>query len=198
MFSPLTADLINALRCLPGIGPKSAQRMAFHLLKEAEHQKGKTLATTLALALEKVQHCGACRIYTEAALCDLCQNTKRKSDLLCVVESPLDVVALEQSQSYSGRYYILHGHLSPLDGIGPQDIGIPGLLDMLKKGVVTELILATNPTMEGKATAHYIAAQATALGIKCSRIAHGVPIGGELEFLDSSTLAHALRSREHI
>lgn len=192
----MTNQLIDALRCLPGIGPKSAQRMAFHLLAENSHTKGLMLSQTLARAINEVKHCQTCRIYTEQAQCDLCRNPKRDDRLLCVVESPLDVAALEQTQSYRGKYFVLQGHLSPLDGIGPQDIGIPMLLQHLTKHPVEELILATNPTMEGKATAHYIATQAKRFNLRCSRIAQGVPLGGELEFLDGGTLAHAMLSRE--
>lgn len=196
MFSPLTKQLIDALQCLPGIGPKSAQRMAFHLLESTNRNKGEILATHLQRALLNVRHCQSCRIYTEHTTCELCRNERRDSRILCVVESPADVVALEQTQSYNGKYFVLQGHLSPLDGIGPLDIGIPDLLEKLRKEAIEELILATNPTMEGKATAHYIATHAAGLNINCSRIAEGVPIGGELEYLDGGTLAHALRSRE--
>lgn len=198
MFSPLTKQLIDALQCLPGIGPKSAQRMAFHLLEATHKTQGELLAQSLQNALTHVAHCQSCRIYTEHPICDLCNNTRRDGTLLCVVESPADVVALEQTQTYSGKYFVLQGHLSPLDGIGPQEIGIPILLEKLKKDGVRELILATNPTMEGKATAHYIATHAAKLNISCSRIAQGVPIGGELEYLDGNTLAHALRMRESL
>lgn len=196
MFSPLTKDLIDALQCLPGIGPKSAQRMAFHLLEQNNKNKGNTLAGSLHSAIANVKHCQSCRIYTEETHCGLCRNPKRDPALLCIVESPADVVALEQTQTFRGKYFVLQGHLSPLDGIGPQDIGIPMLLEKLQQEPIKELILATNPTMEGKATAHYIATHASQYGIHCSRIARGVPIGGELEYLDSTTLAHALYSRE--
>ena len=196
MFSPITKQLIDALQCLPGIGPKSAQRMAFYLLEANNRNKGGVLANSLQQALAKVTHCQSCRIYTEHPICDICRNERRDDTLLCVVESPADVIALEQTQTYSGKYFVLQGHLSPLDGIGPIDIGIPTLIEKLQRQAVRELILATNPTMEGKATAHYIATQATKLNINCSRIAQGVPIGGELEYLDGGTLAHALRSRE--
>lgn len=196
MFSPLTKQLIDALQCLPGIGPKSAQRMAFHLLEKNNRSKGELLSVSLQRALANVRHCQSCRIYTEHPICDLCRNERRDGSLLCVVESPADVVALEQTQTYSGKYFVLQGHLSPLDGIGPLDIGIPALLEKLEREPIRELILATNPTMEGKATAHYIATHAAKFNINCSRIAQGVPIGGELEYLDGGTLAHALRSRE--
>jgi recombination protein RecR len=195
MFSPLTNQLIEALRNLPGIGPKSAQRLAFHLLTEKGQAKGLALSAALQQAVERIGHCQQCRIYTEHSLCDICSNPKRKSALLCVVGSPADVIAIEQTNSYSGHYYVLQGHLSPLDGIGPEEIGIPLLLDRIKNSSIDELIIATNPTTEGKATAHYIASHVNSDQTKCSRIAHGVPIGGELEYLDGGTLAHALLSR---
>lgn len=192
----MTKQLINALQCLPGIGPKSAQRMTFHLLESNHKEKATLLASSLEQALTHVKHCHSCRIYTEVDTCDLCRDIKRDATILCVVESPADVIAFEQTQSYNGKYFVLQGHLSPLDGIGPQDIGIPSLFERLDRDPIRELILATNTTMEGKATAHYIATYATKRGIHCSRIAQGVPIGGEIEYLDGHTLAHALRSRE--
>lgn len=194
MFSPLTRALIEALRGLPGVGPKTAQRMAFQLLSESHKTKGLALADALKNAIEKVGYCNTCRNYTEDETCELCNNHKRDASLLCIVESPADIIAIEQTSSYRGVYYVLHGHLSPLDGIGPNDIAIPALLERIKKGGITEIILATNPTMEGKATAHYIAAHA-GTNITCTRIAHGVPIGGELEYLDGGTLMHAFQSR---
>ncbi|MFK3616455.1 recombination mediator RecR [Coxiella burnetii] len=195
MFSPLTKQLIEALQCLPGIGPKSAQRMAFHLIAKSRQAKGLALSDALQSAIRQVGECKLCQIYTEQPLCNICNNPKRDSTLLCVVESPADVVAIEQTQIYSGRYFVLHGHLSPLDGIGPQEIGIPALLDRLRNETIKELIIATNATMEGKATAHYVANHIDHTKIKCSRIAHGVPMGGELEYLDGGTLIHALHSR---
>ena len=191
MFSPLTKQLIEALRCLPGIGPKSAQRMAFQLLSESGKAKGLALAEVLQLAIQKVSRCNRCRIYTEHECCDLCQNPKREDTLLCVVESPADVAAIEQTSSYRGLYYVLQGRLSPLDGIGPSEIGLPLLFQRLQSEPIKELIIATNPTMEGKATAYYIANHIDHNKIKCTRIAHGVPIGGELEYLDGGTLTHA-------
>lgn len=195
MFSPLTKQLIDALRSLPGVGPKSAQRMAFSLLAETSRRHGRILAQALEAALTKVKACQRCRMYTEQSICHICQNLKRDQQKLCVVESPSDVVAIEQSNSFNGVYYVLQGHLSPLDGIGPENIGIPQLFDRLNTENIRELILATNPTMEGKATALYIANHVDHAKIACSRIAHGVPIGGELEYLDSSTLSHAFQSR---
>lgn len=198
MFSPLTKRLIDSLQSLPGIGPKSAQRLAFQLLATTGREKGLTLADALQQALNKVQECQRCRLYTEEMLCALCRNPQREQHTLCVVENPADVFAIEQTASYRGLYYILQGHLSPLDGLGPHEIGIPILLRRLQTEPITELILATNPTMEGKATAHYIASHIDGQRITCTRIAHGVPFGGELEYLDGSTLSHAFRSRAPI
>ena len=195
MFSPLTKQLIDALRVLPGIGPKSAQRMAYQLLSDKGRAKAQTLSSALQEAIQAVKHCIRCRQFTEHALCDICNNTKRDTTLLCVVETPSDVIALEQTHAFKGIYFILHGHLSPLDGISPNDLGIPLLLERLQNETIREVILATNPTVEGKATAQYISHHLDAKKITCSRIAHGVPIGGELEYLDSSTLSHAFYSR---
>lgn len=195
MFSPLTKKLIEALRQLPGIGPKSAQRMAFYLLRHTHHEKGLMLSEVLAEAIERVGECEQCRIFSETPLCDICHNPKRDQTLLCVVENPADVAAIEQTQSYHGRYYVLHGHLSPLDGIGPNEVGIPRLLERIKNSDCRELIIATNPTVEGRATAHYIATHVDRNAVSCTRIAHGVPLGGELEFLDGGTLSHAMQSR---
>lgn len=194
MFSPLTKQLIDALRVLPGVGPKSAQRMAYQLLSDKGRTKGQTLAATLQEALQTVKHCVRCRQFTEQSLCTICNNSKRDQNILCIVESPSDVIALEQTHVFQGIYFILHGHLSPLDGISPQDLGIPLLLERLQKESIREVVLATNPTVEGKATAQYIANHIDEK-ILCSRIAHGVPIGGELEYLDGSTLSHAFYSR---
>jgi len=195
MFSPLTKQLIDALCALPGVGPKSAQRIAFYLLSTPGQAKGLALSEALKEAITRVGQCKQCRIYTEHELCDICRNPKRDSSVLCVVESPADVAAIEQSSVYSGLYFVLQGHLSPLDGIGPQDIGIPDLFKRLDSSETKELIIATNPTMEGKATAHYIANHVDHNKMECSRIAHGVPLGGELEYLDGGTLSHAFHSR---
>ena len=196
MFSPLTKHLIDGLQALPGIGPKTAQRLAFQLLAAGGRDKARGLCNALEQALQRVKECQRCRMYTEETLCYLCRNSEREQNLLCVVENPADVFAIEQTATFRGLYYILQGHLSPLDGIGPQEIGIPGLLERLQNEPVSELILATNPTMEGKATAHYIASRIDTQRITCTRLAHGVPFGGELEYLDGGTLSHALRSRE--
>ncbi|AJC50327.1 recombination mediator RecR [Coxiella endosymbiont of Amblyomma americanum] len=195
MFSPLVKQLITALQNLPGVGPKSAQRMAFHVLAKSERAKGLMLAKSLHSAISRVGECQLCRNYTEQNLCDICCSKKRNATFLCVVESPADVVAIEQAQIYSGRYFVLQGHLSPLDGIGPKEISIPVLFDRLQNESITELIIATNATVEGKATAYYIANHIDKTKIKCSRIAHGVPVGGELEYLDGGTLSHAFHAR---
>jgi recombination protein RecR len=195
MFSPLTEKLIDALRCLPGVGPKSAQRIAFHLLKQAQRSKGLHLSSSMQQALEHVGECKRCNTYTEETLCTICQNPKRNPNQLCILETPADIVAIEQTHSYNGVYHVLHGHLSPLDGIGPDEIGIPNLLQRLTNENINEIIIATNPTMEGKATAHYIASQLNDTTLKISQLAYGVPLGGEIEYLDGHTLAHALQTR---
>lgn len=197
LYPPSLIQLIEALRCLPGVGPKSAQRMAFHLL-ERDRDGAKRLAHTIAQADERIGRCRRCRMFAESELCPLCASPKRNRALLCVVESPADVVAVEQSGSYRGCYFVLMGHLSPLDGIGPEQLGLPQLDALFKQGEVEEVILATNPTVEGGATAHYLAELARTHGLKASRIAHGVPVGGELEYVDGGTLAHAIAGRHRI
>jgi recombination protein RecR len=195
--SPLIERLVESLRCLPGVGPKSAQRMAFHLL-EHNRDGGRQLAEALNQAMEKVGHCSECRTLTETAVCGLCANDRRDRGQLCIVETPADVQALEQSTGYKGLYFVLMGHLSPLDGIGPEALGLDLLELRLGDCQVTEVILATNPTVEGEATAHFINEMARAHGIRTTRIAHGVPMGGELEYIDSSTLSHAFAGRHEI
>jgi len=197
MFSPLIDEMMSALRCLPGVGPKSAQRMALHLL-ERDRVGAERLAQSLSLAIEGVGRCSRCRTLTEQNVCGTCNNTRRADALLWVVETPGDVLAIEQAGTYQGKYFVLMGHLSPIDGIGPSDIGIDVLLARLQEGDVKEMILATNPTVEGEATAHYIADQAKAHHVTVSRIAHGVPLGGELEYIDGGTLAHAFSSRRSL
>lgn len=197
MFSPLIDELMSSLRCLPGVGPKSAQRMALHLL-ERDREGAARLASGLARAVEGVGHCSRCRTLTEEDVCGICKNTRRDDGLLCVVETPADVLAIESSGTYQGKYFVLMGHLSPIDGIGPSDIGLDVLLLRLQSDTIKELILATNPTVEGEATAHYIADQARAQNVAVSRIAHGVPLGGELEYIDGGTLAHAFSSRRAV
>lgn len=196
-FSPLINRLIEDLRCLPGVGPKSAQRMAFHLL-EHNREAAKQLAHTLLEAVEKIGHCQSCRTLTEATLCNVCSSTKRDQGKLCIVETPADVNAIEQATDYNGLYFVLMGHLSPLDGIGPKEIGLDILEQRVKEGAIEEMILATNPTVEGEATAHYISEIVKAHGIKPTRIAHGVPVGGELEYVDGGTLSHAFSGRREL
>lgn len=193
-FSPLIEQLISAFRCLPGVGPKSAQRMAFHLLERDRAGAGR-IVEALGLAIEKIGRCSSCRTLSETDLCRLCSDNSRDSQVLCVLETPMDVLAVEQTGSFAGQYFVLGGHLSPIDGIGPADLAIDRLLTRLATGEVKELILATNPTVEGEATAHFIAAQIDDDAIKVTRIAHGVPVGGELEYVDGGTLAHALAGR---
>ncbi len=195
--SPLIGRLIEALRCLPGVGPKSAQRMAYHLL-ERNRDGARRLAEALVEAVERVGHCRDCRTLTEAEVCPLCSSPRRDRSLLCVVESPTDVQALEQSTGFQGLYFVLLGHLSPLDGIGPEDIGLDRLAARLDGGEVQEVILATNPTVEGEATAHYIGEMVHSRGIRVTRIAHGVPLGGELEYVDGGTLSHAFHGRREV
>jgi recombination protein RecR len=194
LYPPSLTSLIDALRILPGVGPKSAQRMAFHLL-ERNRSGAQALAMALQTATKDIGQCQRCRMFAEAELCPVCASAIRDRSLLCVVESPADVVAVEQSASYKGLYFVLMGHLSPLDGIGPDELGLLQLESILQEGEIKEVILATNPTVEGEATAHYIAQMATRHQIKPSRIAHGVPVGGELEYVDGGTLAHALAGR---
>jgi recombination protein RecR len=196
-YTPTLARLIESLRCLPGVGPKSAQRMAFYLL-ERDRDGGKALGQALAEALDKVGHCKRCRMLTESDLCAICASSQRDLAQLCVVESPADVVAIEQSGGFRGRYFVLMGHLSPLDGVGPAELGLDDFERLLGDGDVREVILATNPTAEGEATAHYLGELALRLGLKASRIAHGVPVGGELEYVDGGTLAHALAGRTSV
>lgn len=195
MFSPLIDELMSALRCLPGVGPKSAQRMVLQLL-EHDRPGAQRLAEALTQAVEGVGRCERCRTLTEQPLCGICANPKRDQTLLCVVETPGDVLAIEQANGYQGRYFVLLGRLSPIDGVGPEEIGIGALTRLLQQEPVEELILATNPTVEGETTAYYISERARELGVNVSRIAHGVPLGGELEYVDGGTLAHAFSSRK--
>jgi recombination protein RecR len=193
----LLQRLIEALRCLPGVGPKSAQRLAYHVL-ERDREGGRRLGMLLGEAVERIGHCARCRTLTEQAVCDLCANPRRDDRLLCVVESPSDVLAIEQATDYRGRYFVLGGRLSPLDGVGPAELGLDALEARLDEGSIEELILATNPTVEGEATAHYLGETARARGIRTTRIAHGVPLGGELEYVDGGTLAHAFSGRRQL
>jgi recombination protein RecR len=193
--SPLLAELIEALRCLPGVGGKSAQRMAFHLL-ERERERGLKLAGALEQAMHRIGHCSRCRNFSEEPVCGICASTSRDRHLLCVVESPTELAAIEQATGYRGQYFVLMGRLSPLDGLGPEELGLGLLSERLAEDEIEELILATNPTVEGEATAHYLAQLARAAGIRSTRLAHGVPLGGELEYVDRGTLAHAFGSRQ--
>jgi recombination protein RecR len=193
--SRLIGHLIESLRCLPGVGPKSAQRMAFHLL-EYNRDGGRQLAEALTLAMDRIGHCRECRTLSEDDVCSLCASERRDRSLLCVVETPADVQALEQSTGYQGLYFVLMGHLSPLDGIGPEALGLQLLEARLASTEVKELILATNPTVEGEATAHFISEMARVQGVCTTRIAHGVPMGGELEYIDGGTLSHAFAGRQ--
>lgn len=192
--SPLLAELIAALQYLPGVGPKSAQRIAFHLL-EQHRDKARRLADVLERAADEIGQCEVCRTFTESATCELCESPARDAALLCVVESPLDVASIEQASDYRGRYFVLMGRLSPIDGITPESLGLPQLEQRLGEGHVRELIVATGTTMEGEATAHFLKDLAARAGVRATRIAYGVPVGGELEFVDGTTLSHALASR---
>src|SRR5579863_2496877 len=196
-YTPLLQRLVDALRCLPGVGPKSAQRMAFQLL-ERNRPGALALAEALQAAAQGIGHCERCRMLTEARLCDVCTSAKRDATLVCVVETPADVQAIENATGFRGQYFVLMGHLSPLDGIGPDELGMPLLEKRLDEGGVGELILATNPTVAGEATAHYLAQLAQRRGIRATRIAHGVPIGGELEYIDGGTLSHAFTGRQEV
>jgi recombination protein RecR len=199
-LSPLIDRLIDALQILPGVGPKSAQRMALHVLRN-NRDGGERLAVALTEAVTQVGYCQRCRSFTEHSICDICADERRDRATICVVESPADILAIEHTASYRGRYFVLHGRLSPIDGIGPEDLAIDRLLELVAEGV-DEVILATNPTVEGEATAHYIseslAAHLGAGSAQVSRIAHGVPIGGELEYVDSTTIVHAFKGRRRV
>lgn len=194
----LLDDLMQALQCLPGVGPKSAQRMTYHLLDKNRNGALK-LSHLLERAVHEIGHCQQCRTFTELELCSLCSNEKRKNNgQICVVEMPVDVRAIEQTALFSGTYFVLMGHLSPLDGIGPEELGLALLETQISAPHIEEVILATNPTVEGEATAYYIAEIAKKFKVKVSRIAHGVPVGGELEFVDSTTLSHSFSGRSEI
>jgi recombination protein RecR len=193
-YSPLLVRLIDALRCMPGIGQKSAQRIAFHLL-ERDRDGATNLSQALADASTGIGHCQRCRMFTEHELCSICSASGRDETQLCIVESPADVMAIEDATGYRGLYFVLMGHLSPLDGIGPEELGLAELEKRLAEGKAQEIIIATNPTVEGDATAHYLADMAGRHDVQASRIAHGVPLGGELEYVDGGTLSHAFYGR---
>ena len=194
---PLLVQLIEALRCLPGVGPKSSQRMAFHILQR-DRAGGMRLARVLEAAVERIGACTRCRTLSETEVCVLCASSRRDHLQLCVVETPADVVAIEQATDYRGLYFVLNGRLSPLDGLGPREIGLDVLEQRLRQDGVKELILATNSTVEGEATAHFIAEVAKQHGIRTTRIAHGVPVGGELEYVDGGTLSLAFSGRTEL
>lgn len=196
-LSPLLEQLIDAMRLLPGVGPKTAHRMAFQLL-ERGRENGKRLAKVLDDAMHNIAHCKLCRTFSEVEICQLCSSPNRDRSLLCIIESPIDLIAVEQMGSFRGTYFVLMGHLSPLDGIGPEDLGLTQLNALLAENVVKEVIIATNPTVEGEATAHYISEMVKSHQIRVTRIAHGVPLGGELEYIDSGTLARAFSGRDVI
>lgn len=192
-FSPLIRQLIDAFRVLPGVGQKTAQRMALQLL-ERDRSGGQRLAQALSQAMQGVGYCRSCRTLSEDEICNLCDDERRDKQLLCIVQGPMDVYAVEQT-GYRGQYFVLKGHLSPLDGLGPETIGIPELIGRVNAGQFSEVILATNPTVEGEATAHYIAQILSDKPLTISRLAHGMPLGGELEMVDGGTLSHALAGR---
>jgi len=195
--SPALQKLIDALRCLPGVGPKSGQRMTLHLL-ERDREGARLLSEALAEAVDRIGHCRLCRNFTESDICEICNDSRRERNLICVVETPADVLAVEQSASFRGLYFVLMGHLSPIDGIGPEDIGLETFRQRVIDEGIEEVILATNPTVEGEATAYYLTEMLHPIGVQVSRIAHGVPLGGELEYVDGSTLAHALSGRRPV
>jgi len=194
---PSLEELISAFRCLPGVGAKSAQRMAFHLLQR-DRPGAARLGSALTHVLESIRHCQRCNSFAEIDICALCTSSQRDASLLCVVETPADLMMLEQAQCYTGLYFVLMGRLSPLDGIGPKDISLDRMLQRASDGVVTEVVLATNFTNEGEATAHFIGEMLASRGIKVTRIARGLPVGGEIEHVDSGTLARAVIERRSV
>ena len=197
MTASLLEQLIEAFRVLPGVGQKSAQRMAYHVL-ERDRAGGARLAAALDAAVERIGHCARCRDFSETEVCATCASAARDTHVLCVVESPADRLVIEQATGFRGRYFVLQGRLSPLDGIGPRELGLDVLAARLGEGEVQELVVATNPTVEGEATAHYLAQLARQHGVRPTRITHGVPLGGELEYVDRGTLSHAFGSRSEI
>jgi len=197
MTASLLEQLIEAFRVLPGVGQKTAQRMAYHVL-ERERDGGKRLSEALAEAVDKIGNCTRCRDFSETTLCSTCASASRDAQQLCAVESPADRLAIEQATGYRGLYFVLQGRLSPLDGIGPRELGLDQLSARMAEGEVQELIIATNPTVEGEATAHYLAQLARQHKVRPSRLTHGVPLGGELEYVDRGTLSHAFGSRSEM
>ena len=197
MTISLLEQLIEAFRILPGVGQKTAQRMAYHVL-EREREGGQRLSDALAAAVDRIGHCTRCRDFSESDLCTTCANASRDAHLLCAVESPADRLVIEQATGYRGFYFVLQGRLSPLDGIGPRELGLEKLAARLEEGEVQELVIATNPTVEGEATAHYLAQLARQYKVKPTRLTHGVPLGGELEYVDRGTLSHAFGTRSEM
>ena len=197
MSSPLLNELIEALRCLPGVGAKTAQRMAF-LVLERDRAGARRLAEKLASAMDRIGNCTRCRTFSDNPICTVCSSSTRDAQTLCIVETPADQLAIDQATGFRGRYFVLLGRLSPLDGIGPQELGLDLLANRLAEGEVRELIIATNATVEGEATAHLLAQIARQSGVRATRLAHGVPLGGELEFVDRGTLAHAFGGRQDL
>ncbi len=193
--SPIIQRLIEALKVLPGVGPKSARRMSYYLL-ERNREGAREIAASLIDAVDHIGHCCRCNNLSESELCDICASSRRDPSLLCVVETPTDLQSLEQAGVYSGMYFVLMGHLSPLDGIGPDELGMDRLEELLKSGDIQEVVLATNLTVEGEATAHFVGEMVRARGIRASRIAYGVPVGGELEYIDRNTLSRAFSGRQ--
>ena len=196
-FSPILQDLIEAFKQLPGIGVKSAQRIVFYLL-QSNTEKALFLAETLNNSLESVRECTICRMYSEEELCEICKDDKRDQSTLCIIETPADLIALENTMQFNGRYFVLMGHLSPIDGIGPDELKINQLEELFKSHLINEIIIATSPTVDGEATAVYIASVAQNFNIKATRIAYGVPFGGEIEYVDSNTLVQAMINRNII
>ena len=196
-ITPKVDQLVEALRCLPSVGPKSAQRMAMHLLQK-DRGGAQVLMNALSDALDDVGHCIDCRALSETERCHICSDVRRNHEQLCIVESPADLLAIESTAGYEGVYYLLMGNLSPIDGMGPEEIGLPQLFQRVSEGGIKEVILATNPTVEGEATAHFITEQLKPLNVLVTRIAHGVPLGGELEYVDGSTLNHAISGRKAV
>ena len=195
--SSVIEELVQALRCLPGVGPKSAQRMAYHLLQR-DREGGKRLSLAIGEAVERVGNCRRCRTLTDAEICNVCGDDSRDPTTLCIVETPADMIAIDKGTGYRGLFFVLMGHLSPLDGIGPEQIGLEDLEHRLDQGGVREVVLATSSTVEGQATAHYIGEIVRSRELKVTRLAYGIPLGGELEFVDSTTLAHAFRGRTEL
>lgn len=197
MHCPAVENLAKLLTILPGIGPRSAQRIAYNIL-EKNKKSGLKLANTLIHSIQTVQNCQQCRTLTDTPICKICTNPERKTNLLCITETPSDMITIEQTGAYKGNYFVLNGYLSPLEGIGPTELGIKSLIQLVEDRQINEVIIATNPSIEGDATAYYIFEQFKHKPIKCTRLAHGIPMGGELEYLDGRTLTHALQARTTI